>query len=207
MRLLNRALPQLRSAATSPTSSSSSSSSSSKGGAAVAALRSILSDNQPQPRKSQHHQQHLLQHNNRPLKFTASLDPSHINNKELQPQFSHRSLWPRGTWDDPVPITSTAHERVVACTGVSPRGNNTSLHPTRWLTVRVGRPSQCPDCGQVFKLEQRVGEDDADRQNIHESSEHEQAVDPVGDDTLATVNADVNIGGFTAKKGKINHST
>lgn len=104
-----------------------------------------------------------------------------------------------------MPIASAAHERVVACTGVSPRGNNKSLHPTRWLTVRVGRPSQCPDCGQVFKLEQRAGEDDSDHQTIREN-EREQAVDNETSSRVnVDVNVDVNVGGFTAKKTKINH--
>lgn len=67
------------------------------------------------------------------------------------------ALWPRGTWDDPVPITSSTHERVVACTGVSPAAAAAAgvLHPTTWITVGTGRPCQCPDCGQVFKLERR----------------------------------------------------
>lgn len=77
------------------------------------------------------------------------------------------SPWPKGTWDDPVPITSTTDERVLACTGLS-LATPGSSHPTTWLTIRKDRLSQCPDCGQVYKLVQ------ADHQSEHHDDQRQR---------------------------------
>lgn len=62
------------------------------------------------------------------------------------------SPWPRGTWDDPVPITSVTSSRAVACCG-PPDGLRP--HATVWVNVTEAHPVQCPTCRQVFKLSRR----------------------------------------------------
>lgn len=68
------------------------------------------------------------------------------------------AMW-RGTWDDPIPIASAigATERLVACSG----RHAARHHPTLYMVVKAGEPRACehPDCGQVFKLTDRLDRD------------------------------------------------
>lgn len=71
-------------------------------------------------------------------------------------------VWPAGTWDDPLPISSSEESRMVSCTGHSltphshSHAHSVTNHEPVWMEVRRGELCQCPQCRQVFMLKSRA---------------------------------------------------